>query len=320
MNILARISLLLVIVLISTSAYIRLVHSGIGCDPWPQCYGHIGDPAADQASVHTGAVDPDSVPEKSSLALARPLHRLVASVLGVQVIVLAFTALRQGKARVISLCLLALTVYLALLGVRSGGLYQPAVIMGNLAGGFTMLGLLVFLVFGQNGKARQSRQSAGLAPWLIAALVILSLQIFIGGLVSANFASTACSSLPDCHGQWLPDVHLVKAFDLTRQHQLTGSGVVVSGPEQAAIHMLHRLVAVVCALLLVIAGILALRGDKATRMAGIAILLLVSAEFSVGVLAVTRELPISLAVLHNWLAALLVLTVLWLLIHNRNAA
>jgi cytochrome c oxidase assembly protein subunit 15 len=43
---LAKISLLLVIVLVSLSAYLRLAHSGIGCANWPACYGHIGEPVA----------------------------------------------------------------------------------------------------------------------------------------------------------------------------------------------------------------------------------------------------------------------------------
>ena len=39
---LAIISLLLVIALVSVSAYLRLDNSGIGCADWPDCYGNIG--------------------------------------------------------------------------------------------------------------------------------------------------------------------------------------------------------------------------------------------------------------------------------------
>ena len=42
MKALALTSLLLVLLLVSLSAYLRLAHSGIGCADWPDCYGEIG--------------------------------------------------------------------------------------------------------------------------------------------------------------------------------------------------------------------------------------------------------------------------------------
>ena len=42
MQVLAKISLVLVVVLVTLSSYLRLDHSGIGCEPWPACYGNIG--------------------------------------------------------------------------------------------------------------------------------------------------------------------------------------------------------------------------------------------------------------------------------------
>ena len=44
MRTLTFLALLLVIVLVSLSAYLRLAHSGIGCADWPACYGRIGEP------------------------------------------------------------------------------------------------------------------------------------------------------------------------------------------------------------------------------------------------------------------------------------
>ena len=41
-------SLLLVILLVTLSAYLRLAHSGIGCADWPACYGQIGELPTDQ--------------------------------------------------------------------------------------------------------------------------------------------------------------------------------------------------------------------------------------------------------------------------------
>ena len=46
-------SLLLVMVLVSLSAYLRLSHSGIGCTDWPACYGRIGEPATTSQVLST---------------------------------------------------------------------------------------------------------------------------------------------------------------------------------------------------------------------------------------------------------------------------
>ena len=139
-----------------------------------------------------------------SLAWATPLHRLVASVLGLLIVILVFFALRRKKLRIISLTLLGLTVFLAVLGIRSGSLHSPAIVMGNLVGGFSMLGLLGWMVFSPGSKGQHDTQDkAGTVKhMLIFAIIVLSMQIVLGGLTSANFAATACQTLPDCHGSW----------------------------------------------------------------------------------------------------------------------
>ena len=320
MKSLITIALLLVIILVSLSAYIRLAHSGIGCPDWPQCYGRVGqieavDETTDSQQSYQNMVDNANQP----LAWATPLHRLVASTLGLIIVLLTIIALRLKRNRIISLSLLGLTVYLALLGIRSGHLYDPAVIMGNLVGGFVMLGLLAWLKFSFTSPESRhvnfsSTPSAPiLTRWAIAALIVLSLQILIGGLTSANFAATACQTFPDCQGSWLPDKHLISAFDLSRQHPINEEIIVIDGAQQKAIHTLHRLGAMASLLLLLFVGMAAVRHSKKYVVVGYTVILLICLEFTIGVLAVTNALPISLAVLHNWLAALLVIALLWLL-------
>ena len=320
MKVLINASLILVVLLVSLSAYLRLTHSGIGCAQWPQCYGHIGDVATIETTDDSQTAYQEIVDQKSQpLSWATPLHRLVASTLGLLIIFLNLLALKNKKARFISFCLLGLTVYLAVLGIRSGSLYDPAVIMGNLSGGFLMLGLLGWLAFTQKPPAPRHGH-ASLKPWAIMALVAVSLQILLGGLTSANFAATACQTIPDCHGSWLPDAHLGKAFDLSRQHQVSESGIVIGGAERMAIHKLHRIGAILSLLLLITVGVMAIRTGGLNRFAGTLIVVLVILEFTVGVLAVASALPILLAVSHNWLSGLLVLALLWLLAIQRSPA
>lgn len=306
MQILARISLVLVIVLMLLSAYLRLDHSGIGCEPWPACYGNIGVAASEPnvESTYQRLVEEAQQP----LSWATPLHRLVASILGLMILGMTLVSLRQKQNRAICLSLLGLTVFLAWLGIYSAGLHSPAVVMGNLCGGFLMLGILGWLIVRK--KKDPDRQDSKLRRATAAAIIVLALQIVLGGLTSANFAASACQTFPDCHGSWLPDDAVVAAFDLSRSHRIGASGNVLGGAERAAIHKLHRLVAVLTALTVVFAGIISLRRRGTFLYIGLAAILLVSAETVLGAAAVLTALPIGIAVAHNWVAAMLLLVLL----------
>jgi cytochrome c oxidase assembly protein subunit 15 len=312
MNSLAKVSLLLVIVLVSLSAYLRLAHSGIGCDGWPECYGRIGEPPSTTQPVSSEKAYQRMLEEANKpMSWATPLHRLVASVLGLLVVALFFVSLRQKRQRIISLALLGLTVFLAVLGIRSGSLHNPAVVMGNLAGGFLMLGLLGWMVFSAGDSGTTTQRNPGLKGTVFAAIAVLCLQIFLGGLTSANFAATSCQTLPDCHGSWLPGGALLKAMDLTREHEVTSSGQAIGGEERLAIHKAHRLGSVLALAMAFIAAVMALRAGF--RSTAIVILVFVTLEFSVGIAAILSSLPIGLAVAHNWLAGLTLLALLKLM-------
>jgi cytochrome c oxidase assembly protein subunit 15 len=151
------------------------------------------------------------------------------------------------------------------------------------------------------------------------AIVALALQIVLGGLTSANFAATACRTLPDCHGGWWPGPELGRALDLTRHHEVTPSGQAIGGAERIAVHRAHRLMAVLTAALVLLTAVWAVRSGGPVRTSGIALIILVAGEFAVGVTAVIQQLPIALAVAHNWLAGLLLLFLLRLLHQSRRS-
>ena len=150
-----------------------------------------------------------------------------------------------------------------------------------------------------------------------AALVVLCLQILLGGLTSANFAASACQTIPDCHGSWLPGAEITAAFALSSKHTISETGMVLGGAERAAIQKLHRLVAVLTAGIILFAGSLAMRSGADLRIVGGVVMLLVAAEFALGVSAILASLPIGIAVAHNWIAALLLLGLLKLLAESR---
>ena len=313
---LALISLLLVVALVSVSAYLRLDNSGIGCADWPECYGRIG--AADVAEPTLGGTyERLAVEAQQPLSWATPVHRLVASILGLTVLGMALFSLRLKRDRLISFTLLGLTVFLAWLGIYSGGLHSPAIVMGNLGGGFTMLGLLGWMAF-RNAKPSSSAPLST-KTWTITALVWLMFQIMTGGLTSANFAASACQTLPDCHGLYLPGSKLSLAFDISRTHEIGPTGLVTGGSERADIQKLHRITAVITSATILIAGLSALQAGLGWN--AILVLMLIVAEFGVGVAAIVTDIPIGVATAHNGLAAMLLLGLLRLfaLCKNRQA-
>lgn len=310
MRLSAVVGLLLVIALVSISSYLRLDHAGTGCTPWPECYGNIGAQDEQQADVES-AYQRLVAEAREPMSWARPAHRFVASVLGLLVLGMTVAALARRRYRLVMLALLAVTVFLAWLGIYSENLHSPAVVMGNLAGGFLMLGLFGWLVF-ELGVAPTQGNDSRIRYWTTAALVVLALQILIGGLTSANFAASACATIPHCQGAWFPGSGLWTAFDLSRSIDVSAAGFAVGGAERADIHILHRWVAVIATFVISAAGILAFASSSSTRVAAALVCGVVWLEVFVGVSAVLSDIPIIVAVAHNWLAGILLLSLLYL--------
>jgi cytochrome c oxidase assembly protein subunit 15 len=306
MRLTAITGLILVMVLISLSSYLRLDHSGIGCTPWPDCYGNIGQQA--QESGVERAYERLLTEARQPMSWARPMHRLIAGVLGLLVVGLMLLALQRKQERTLSCALLGLTVFLAWLGIYSEGLHNPAVVMGILGGGFAMLGVFGWLAFKENGEVAMSNRN--LRTWITAAIIVLCLQILLGGLTSANFAAGACPTLPLCHGEWLPGAEILPAFDLSQSLQINDQGLVIGGAERAAIHMLHRIIALLTVAVVLVAGYQAICAGKELRRIGIFVCIIVVAELLIGITAIQSDVAIGVAVSHNWLAGLLLLGLL----------
>ncbi len=293
---LVHLAFLLVAVVVVLSAYLRLSTFGLGCAPWPQCYGELGEALA--AGEQAGTLVPG---HWAGLA-----HRFIASLLGLVVLALALRALRRPGpvTRWAPWSLLALTVFLAWLGYSTPSPQYPIVALANLAGGFAMLGLLAWM------SARLQPppgQGVGLAA---GALGLLGLQVLLGAWVSANFAATACDGWLACGGRWLPAAHWGAAFDPARALSIH-AGRVLPGPEQALQLALHRYGGWLVALVLAATGAAALKAGR--RAAGWSLLAGGVLEVALAYTALAVRLPVALVVAHNALAAYLVVVLVRLL-------
>jgi cytochrome c oxidase assembly protein subunit 15 len=142
-----------------------------------------------------------------------------------------------------------------------------------------------------------------------AGLIVLFLQIALGGWTSSNYAALACPDFPRCQNVWWPEMDHEDAFVLWRGLGIDYEGGVLEHPARVAIHFTHRLGAIVAALVLGLLSVLALaRGSHSTiRTAGAVLGVLLLVQLVLGPTMVVGGLPLSLATAHNALAALLVI-------------
>ncbi|HED15342.1 MAG TPA: hypothetical protein ENI64_00775 [Gammaproteobacteria bacterium] len=308
-TLLVNISLLLTLITIILSAYIRLSVNGLGCEDWPDCYGYVGP----VSQYSPAASFTDAAPEKPH-GVARAMHRVVASVLGVFVVLVLVIAIRLrkkgGPGITMPLAVFALTVFLSVLGYSTPSPWVPAVTLGNLLGGMLMLALLWWM--GQQSVASGQppvEYAPALKPWALLGAVLLIVQISSGAWVSANFAGPACPEITVCEGSILPASGLSKGFSIFRELQVDTAGRIKPDDSMPAINMVHRASAVLCFLFLLWLAIKVISTDRNIRSTGIVILVLLFTQVGLGMASVILALPLGLVTAHNATAALLLLAV-----------
>lgn len=285
----------LVLLITSLSAYIRLSRAGLSCPDWPQCYGER------LRQIQHGV--PATAGDDDATAVARLAHRVIASsalLLVITMLVVCFAArpVRWADGRV-ALALLALALGLAVLGRWSSDARVPAVAIGNLLGGFAMLALC-WRVARDGGAALPPRWRAG----AIFALLLIAVQVALGGLVSASFAATSCSGFGEC----LVSMRGVpwSALDPWREPVLAGMPPVnASGALAQALHRISGLAALAVVVPLALA---AWRHDR--RTAGALLLALLACTVALGIVMASRGATLAVALMHNLGAALLMATLL----------
>ncbi len=191
-------------------------------------------------------------------------------------------------------------------------LLKPAIVSSHLLGGMVTLAILVWLAHRHwDNVIDDNKLTASIKLAIRFALVILFMQIFLGGWTSTNYAALACTDFPTCHGVWLPPMDFKDAFHLFRELGQNASGGALTLESLTAIQWTHRLGAVIT---LIYLGILALNVLKyrALKWLGMLLLFILTAQISLGIANLILHLPLVLAVGHNLGAALLVVTLVTL--------
>ncbi len=308
---LVLIGVILALCVVVLGAYVRLTDAGLGCPDWPGCYGTLTVPQSEAAIAKAQSAFPQSAVVVGK-AWREMAHRYLAGTLGLIVLaifVLGWQAKREIKCSPWTPSfLLILITFQAMLGMWTVTmLLKPAVVSAHLLGGMSTLAILTWLAHRHWGHySANIVKSSRLRFAIRFALLILFMQIFLGGWTSTNYAALACTDFPTCHGVWLPEMDFKDAFHMVRELGQSTSGGTLSLASITAIQWTHRIGALVT---LIYMGALILNLLKYWQLKrwGIALLIALLAQIMLGIANLILHLPLVLAVAHNFTAGLLVI-------------
>ena len=300
----ARLAFVLCLIVVVMGAWVRLTDAGLGCPDWPGCYGQLlvpNDPAV--------AADYPERPLEVGKAWREMIHRYAASGLGLLILIMAALAWRNRvdprQPVALPLALVGIVIFQGILGMWTVTLLlKPTIVMLHLLGGMTTLALLFWLA----RPVPTGPQHPELRVFAGIGLAVLAVQIALCGWVSTNYAALACPDFPTCQTQWWPTMDFANGFKPWHGLGIDYEGGILDNASRVAIHVTHRIGAVVTALVL---GLLAWRAwrepglERAARYVAAALIV----QLAIGVTIVLTQLPLSLAVAHNGVAALLLISV-----------
>jgi len=306
-------TLVMCMALIFASSFMHLTNTGVGN---PDAYGYIAPNSvleAGEAITAKHAILPPGIADR--------VHRVFANVLQILIIAVAFISFLKRKASAppplfVPMAALTLSLILAFLGAWFGSpLRYPWIMMTNLTGGFALLALFWWLLLDIYPVPEgQSRRAGGMRTLAIMSLLVLIMVIVLGAWTDAYYAALACSTLPDCHGQWLPGLKLWEGLSMLSVLDVDVNGKVVIDQTVAAdIHMAHRIGALAAFVMIFWLAIRSWLAGSRFRPLGVLLLLLLLVQTVSGIVAVTVGLSVMIIVGHNLLSAMLVINILTLI-------
>ncbi|HEY8094757.1 MAG TPA: signal recognition particle-docking protein FtsY, partial [Methylobacter sp.] len=313
------------LIVIVVGSYVRLSGAGLGCPDWPGCYGQAIVSDHVEFMAHAAEVFPGQIPDIAK-AWKEMSHRYLAATLGAAILLLALLCWREQQNRpaviTASLGLVFLVGLQAALGMWAVKLHaMPIVVTGHLLLGMMTFWLLYWLYLRVKLTALLlTVRSNGLAWFARVAMGVLFLEIILGGWVSANYASLACSGFPHCNGSWWPEADYQTALDLFSGLS-TGYTGVIEFDAQVAANWLHRVGALICFIVLTLLMLKATSAhhSKPVRRAGLWLSVLLLAQIGSGIIGIKLGAPLWAAVAHNAFAALLMLPLIAISFYCRQA-
>lgn len=307
------------LVVVALGAYTRLVDAGLGCPDWPGCYGFWHIPHQAEHIQAANQAFPDQ-PYDFHKAWPEMVHRYFAGTLGLLVLALTIISWRKNFALRHSTTLLILVIFQAALGMWTVTMkLDPRIVMLHLVGGFATLSLLGALVIRYHYVGQQILAPADHSKlqWLtrlvIFALIILVVQVMLGGWTSANYAALVCHEFPVCQGDWFKASHFAEGFSFWQLKAENYEYGILDVGARIAIHASHRIGAIVATLVLIGLLVYLFKFNQTLKKFAWVLSALLITQIMLGINNIVSILPLSNAVAHNAVGALMVMTMVCLL-------
>jgi cytochrome c oxidase assembly protein subunit 15 len=280
------VTIVLTFALILLGAWVRATNSGLSCPDWPTCYGYW---------VPLPSLIPADAGYDYYQVMLEWVHRLIAGVLvGPLVLLIGYFCWRaRAAARELPAFGLGLVVLL-LIQVSLGAITvldqnSPWSVAVHKTTALLLFATL-WMIFERSADKRLSLAIPGLGLHAFIGWLLLLGTIAAAAVMSKSGASLACSSPFLCNESFLPD------FDDVLER----------------LHMTHRFLAFTTFIVLAFLGF-RVRAEAHLRGLDRVIGLLLIIQIVLGMLTVTFELPLWLALLHQANGILLFAKVSWLL-------
>ncbi len=321
---LVAITLFLTFDLIVFGAFTRLTDSGLGCPDWPGCYGEANPFQSHEAIKAAQNLMPTG-PVTVQKAWVEMIHRYLAMSVGVLIVAQMLIAWWQRRKLQHSPWLATTLFFFVCLQGAFGAWtvtlkLQPVIVTTHLLLGMGLLSLLAWALARELPSANKlTRAGTTLIRIATIALVLLVLQIALGGWVSTNYAALACNDYPLCNGAFAPEMDFEHGFTLWRQLGQMANGDYLPFSALVAIQWAHRSFAWIAIGAIVSVACLARKKPTLSPLAN-KILMVIFAQLMTGIATVYFSWPLLIAVLHNAGAAALVLLLTMLNYRARHAA
>jgi cytochrome c oxidase assembly protein subunit 15 len=151
-----------------------------------------------------------------------------------------------------------------------------------------------------------------LRPRALFGLLLVIAQIGLGGWMSVNYAALACPDFPVCQGTFWPPQNFFDGFALWRDIGLQYEGVLLNLEAATAIHMAHRVGALITLMYVGWLAMHTIRVGASSHLCryGMLVLLLLLGQVALGIVSVLTHLPVIFIVAHHAMGALLMLSLI----------
>ena len=187
----------------------------------------------------------------------------------------------------------------------------PQIALINFLSGMAICALLWLLALRLDGKywevSKKNVHKLGqIKPWVILAIIIILIEIALGGWTRVKFAAFACPDFPFCQNKWWPEMSLKRGFDLIQPFGIEA----LESKSRVAINVIHRVGALITTIYLLglAAFLLTIRDHRVQRMGLILCIILIGQLVFVVTAGYVRDSVFS-SIVHNF-GSILILLVL----------